>query len=602
MLHGFALWSVASHVTVLLGGGLYHLVALGVVLMIAGLVVPWLWQRRGRDRTSTSDLPMAGEAPLRSRFTGQDLLVVIVTIAAMAVTLCAHRPDPDDSLYVSFSVAAADDPSAPILHRLTLHSISEPRFFLPNYKLHSLEMLVATVAVATGVEPIAIFHLMLAPLAAGLCIMAHAALFRRLTPGRHGQAVLAVFVFLVAMADTHQTIGNFAFVRLHQGKGILVSVMVPVLILVGLAFARRPGKREWLDLCAAQIAAIGLTANGLLVGPVVAGLAVLSGLLVARQPIAGLRALGLALAASAYPVAAGVLVSSRLRYVFNTALAEIEPSSPLTENAWFIVDKAVFVFGSGPFAWLCLVLALAGWCLADGGEARSLGLVFPLGIILFFLNPLLVPIVARYLVSGELYWRVFWTLPVAVLAGTAVVGPLRWGRSRAGRLLIRTAYGATLMLILLVMPQATTLSRANGTRLGAPDLKVPPEFEVALAIREHCPEHSNVLAPEDVSLWITTLSRHPYPLLSRSLYGYSLAQEYPIRAMATALVSGHEVPGRAWDVLLEELSRMDVRCVAFAEDEDRLAGMPDLLSRAGYHRQVSLQGYVIWSTSNTTEK
>jgi hypothetical protein len=513
---------------------------------------------------------------------------------AVAVTLSAHRPDLDDSLYVSFSVAAADEPSSPILRNLTLHSISDEKYLLPIYKVHSLEMLVAAVAAALGIEPITVFHLILAPFAAVLCIMAYAALFRRLTPGRHGQAVLAVFIFLVAMGDTHRAFGNFAFVRLHQGKGILLSVMVPVLILAGLALSRRPRRQEWLDLCAAQIAAIGITANGLLVGPVVAGLAVLSGLFVAPRPIAGLRTVGLALSASVYPVVAGILISRRMLYVFNTALAETDVSSQITTSTW-LMYKAMGVLGTGPSAWLCLILVLAGWSLADSGEARSISLVFPLAVILIFFNPISAPVIARYFISSALYWRVLWILPIAILAGVAAVGPLRWGRSRFWRSLNQTAYGAALALVLLVVPQTTTLSRANMTRMGAPGLKVTPEFEVALAIREHCPERSNVLAPENVSPWITTLSQHPYPLLSRRQYGFSLGEEYPIRAAATALVSAQEMPDRAWDVLAEELRRLDVRCVAFAETEDRLVALPDLLDRAGYQRQTSVKGYAIWS-------
>jgi len=596
LLYGFTLFTLASHLTVLTGGNLYRLVVLASLLTAAAVIAHRLFGLRESvapdpmSGPATENAPMSGEPPLAT-ISSQNRLTLLVLIAAVALTLCVNQPNLDDSLYVNMSVAAADDPSAPILNRPFLHSIGDPKFFLPNYKLHSLEMLVALVSAVTGIEPIWIFHLAIAPAAAALCILAYGVLFRRLCPGRHGYAVLAAFVFLVAMCDAEHSYGQFAFVRLQQGKGILLSVMVPILIVVGLEFARRPGLREWVDLSAAQIAAVGLTANGLLVGPTVAGLAVLSGL-VARRDWRSLRTVAWTVAASAYPVAAGLLVRFKMQFVFSAGLNESRLIGEVTDAGLFLFANAVDVFGTGPLAWFCLILVLYGRSLADHGEARAVNLVFPLALVVL-VNPITIGFVARFAVSVELFWRIFWVLPMAVLAGTAIAGPLRWWQGRRGRVAL-LGYAVILGLVLFWLPQRTAVSAAATTSIGAPGLKVPKEYAVAVAIRDHCPADRNVLAPFSVSPWITTLSHHPYPLVSRQLYAYSLEDERDMRVSLTRLVSGAPETKDMFYSVGRLLRRFDVQCVCFAESEERLDELPGFLSRARFLPLMSIEGYEIW--------
>ena len=61
--------------------------------------------------------------------------------------------------------------------------------------------------------------------------------------------------------------------RLHQGKAVLVTLLVPLVAAYGIELARRPSLASGLRLAAAQIAAVGASATGLWLAPAVAGLA-----------------------------------------------------------------------------------------------------------------------------------------------------------------------------------------------------------------------------------------------------------------------------------------------------------------------------------------
>src|SRR3546814_5936377 len=81
-----------------------------------------------------------------------------------------------------------------------------------------------------------------------------------------------LFACVLALGEATGAYGNFAFVRLFQGKAILATCMVPAIIGAALDYARHGGARHWLLLLATQIAALGFAASALFVAPAAAAL------------------------------------------------------------------------------------------------------------------------------------------------------------------------------------------------------------------------------------------------------------------------------------------------------------------------------------------
>jgi len=567
-------------------------VALAVVATAAPGAPPWLFWSAALALCAVlaaRELRRPVAAPPPGPFRrGHVVFLAAASALCVAVTLCARRPDADDAYFVNLAVAAADAPFAPLGARDTLHGLPGPPAGMPagypTYRLHAVELLAGALAWLGGVRAIAVAHLGVAAAAAALLPLALARAARELAGAAWPVAVGAALLVLLAFGDTHHGYGNLGPVRLHQGKAVFVSLVVPLLVAYGLGFARRPGARTWLRLAAVQVAGLGLSASALWAAPAVAGLALAAGVPATR---AGARTLALGLGASAYPLlAAALLVGATREAVGAHDLAR--DTGALFEHA-----RAV-VLGSGPAAWLAWLGVLGGAALAPTRVARRVAIAFPLGFLALLWNPLLTPWLAEHVTGAPTYWRVFWVLPVPLLLGVAVAGASALAGRRGGRPGALAA-AAACALALCIAPSDGTLSADNRVRLGAPGLDVPePAFRAAEALARHAPPGAGVLAPYPVAAWVPTLRADLSPLAVRTDYLLGLRavlgdDEVARRGLLVNLVSGPDPDPRALRVLRARLDdgSLAAVCVAAAAPpavrvalED--AGLAEVAAAGGY--------------------
>src|SRR6185437_11875490 len=261
----------------------FAILALAIVwvgLLSAGLPYPvfwwmallamcgaWMWNLRGALHITPGD-----DVGKHSAW-----IVLFVAAAAVCITLVASRPDADDAFYRSVSATLLRFPQQPVLVHDTLYRLPDVPILLQFYRLSNYDVLVGTLARITGADHMVVAYLFLPSAFAAFCILAWAYLLRRIVPARWPWALLILFVCVLALGEMHRAYGNFAFVRLFQGKSILVTGMVPVIAGSALRFARHGGLRHWLLLFAAQIAALGVSASALFVAPAAAALGLAGG-------------------------------------------------------------------------------------------------------------------------------------------------------------------------------------------------------------------------------------------------------------------------------------------------------------------------------------
>ena len=275
---GFALWTLCAHAVVAAGGSLATLVALygatGVAAVFVGrrvggspaidpaplpaatrdapgavrvalavlaagaavwaivrddAVTTWWLLVLGLGAAAVAHLareaPQGSPAP-RSRRAEWGLLLLAIACAAYALGI--HRPDADDAFFVNMAVAAVDHPELPLLARDTLHGRFDLPIQLPTYRAHSYELAVGAVSLLTGLSALHVFHLGAAALGAMLACASHGLLFRRLAPGAWLAATTAWAVLVAVAGETHHWYGNFAFVRMWQGKAFFLFVFLPL--------------------------------------------------------------------------------------------------------------------------------------------------------------------------------------------------------------------------------------------------------------------------------------------------------------------------------------------------------------------------------------
>lgn len=566
MVMGFAAWTVICHVVVFNHGNLFQLGGL-LSIALAGLA---FFLATHAVTPSSGHVGGSGD-----RMDGMNALAWHGALAiAVVLVLTLNRPDADDAFYVNMAAAVADHPAEPLLCRDTMHYLSDAPIMLPFYRVHSLELLAALCAWITGIPAIGFLHLAFPPLAAWLTLLAYRSLFMQFVPRFWGWASLAACLFLCANGDVHASYGNLSWVRLHQGKGILVTAMIPIMIEATVSFVRSPSGPRALYLAAAQIAAIGMSGSALFVAPLMSLLAAMACFSGPGTFGGRTRALSGVVACCLYPFLMAALVRDGCSPSENSRA--IIPSD-------LVSDSLRYVFGSGPFAYACAAIMGCGCLLARNRIARRLAIYCTLFAVLIASNPWLAPAVAKHLLGPDIYWRLYWMLPLPLFAGLFFCIPLERLQVKTAKWIGCAVYSAAIFLFLAVLPRQRIFDAANQVQVGWPGLKVPAYYGDIRAINAKLDPADSILMPVELSPWLPTLQHAARPVLARPAY----ARLYPSEQRASILGAQAFISkgpagaggGAALDKLIESM-RIDAVC--FSKANERAPDIRVILERHGY--------------------
>ncbi|GEM_PF-1060967 len=555
----------------LLTVGLPYPVFWGVALLAMGGA--WMWNLRSESRITADE--NAGKHAT--------WIVVFVVAAAVCITLFASRPDADDAFYRSISATLLRYPRQPVLLNDTLYRLRDVPILLQFYRLSNYDVLVAALARLTSTDHLLVAYLLLPSVFAAFSVLGWAYLLRRIVPARWPCVLLVLFLVVMALGEAHQDYGNFAFVRLFQGKAILVTGMVPVIAGSALVFARHGGARHWLLLFAAQIAALGISASALFVAPAAAALGLAGGW---SPNIASSRRFACGLLASVYVLGAGWVMASVTHGGEDLVSASPMPAvMPILDDTW-----------GGWSTRLLLVTLLAAWAFVRSPvRARylSAGAFF---FLLVVLDPFTVRFVADHLVGIRTYWRLTWTLPLPLFLAVLLDGVIERALHMRSKVLTACACAALAGLAIAFGWRFGTLRSANGVTLGLPGPKVAPvEYRAAATVAKDVPEDGVVLAPEAVSIWLPGFVVHPELLGVRSLYltrAFS-RQDAARRDSLMRYVAGEYRPPDSGAWFANALQRYDLITVVFVHSAAWRGEMENILEQHGW-RPLAHGDYDTW--------
>lgn len=503
--------------------------------------------------------------------------VFFTVAAAVSVTLLASRPDPDDTLHLSIPATLLRFPQQPVLLHDTLYRLPDAPILTPFYRLNSYDVLIGLLARVTGADLHVIAYLVLPSLLATFCVLTWVYLLRRIVPERWPSVLLILFLVVLALGEAHRAYGNFAFVRLFQGKAILATCMVPVIAGSALSFVRGGGARRWLLLFAAQIAALGFAATSLFVAPAAALLGLAGGW---SADAKSSRRFALGVLASAYVFAAARILASATHGGQGFA-----STNPVATVPWML-DNSWGSWSTG----VLLAALLAAWAFVrDPARARylSAGAFF---FLLAVLNPYTNRFVADHFVGVYTYWRLTWALPLPFLAAVVLDAVVRRALCVRPMALAVSACAILAVLALMFGWRFGTLRADNGVTLGVPRLKVyPVEYRVARQVAERVPEDGAVLAPELVAFWLPTFVVHPQLLGARLSYlTQGFARSEAVRRRDLMLyVAGKEQPLGSAALFADALGRYRLTAVVFRHSAPWRGQMEGVLERHGWQPLAS---------------
>jgi hypothetical protein len=413
-----------------------------------------------------------------------------------------HRADGDDSSYINLAIGAQRTLGTVYQFDTMLGDGPGP-IWLPEYKFQSFELLAAAISSVTTLEPIVIFHLVL-PLPQ--IILLTLILMLTLVPltGRNWlPAALLWIAFLFLNETTLGSWGVHGIVRLFQGKAFLVTALVPLFAALTVRWLR---KGQWTDLVGlglGNICAVGFHVSGLFVGPTAIAL-VAAAFFAARPTSTAVLLRLIALAATiAYDAAiAGVII------LFGLALpSEVTVPTDAVDQFNFVAT-----YGLAGLTVLAL-LSLGGIGFIRTDFARPAIFYIPLTMVLT-LNPISWRLISIF--TGNLGFRIFWSVPAALISAVVGLEILRRIGLRSEQKLLPAA---ALTLLGAIGWNAMTSGSLTAIRWHAPDLKVDRSaYDVALRLAAHTVPGCRILAPEDVSYWLTTIPGAPFPVFARELY------------------------------------------------------------------------------------
>ena len=571
----FAVLALAILWVGLLSAGMPYPVFWWIALLLTGGA--WMWNLRGRP-----DVPSDGGAGKHAAW-----MVVLVAAAAVCVTLVASRPDADDAFYRSISATLLRFPQQPVLLHDTLYRLPGVPILLQFYRLSNYDVLVGTLAKLIGIDHLVVAYLILPSVFAAFSVLAWAYLLRRIVPARWPWVLLILFLVVLALGEMHRAYGNFAFVRLFQGKSILVTGMVPAVAGSALLFARHGGVRHWLLLFAAQVAALGVSASALFVAPAAAALGLAGGW---TANATGSRRFAVGILASAYVFGAGWAMAS----VTHGGQALVS-SSPMPGVQQILDDT-----WGGWSTRLLLVALLAAWAFVrDPIRARylSAGAFF---FLLAALNPYTVRVVADHFVGVRTYWRLTWALPLPFFLAVLLDGVIERALRMRSKVLAACACVALAGFAIAFGWRFGTLRSANAVTLGPPGIKVDPiAYRVAAQMVTEVPEKGVVLAPQAVSIWLPSFVVHPELLGVRMLYltrAFS-QQDAARRNSLMRYVAGEYRPPDSAAWFADALQRYGLSAVVFVHSAPWRGEMENVLRRQGW-RPLSSGAFDTWVKSS----
>ena len=510
----------------------------------------------------------------------------LIALAAVGLSYAVSRSDLDDSFYVAVASFVSSNPSHVIIS--TDPMLGEPGFPLifPSYRFASFELLSGAVAYLLSASAMDVYYIYSLPVWVVAVVAANFLLTKELIPKHWMLAGAVALLLTLLLGEMHRSPANFSFVRIFQGKSVFLSVIVPTIFyLTARFFSERGTKADLFLLACCQLASVGLTNFGMLMGPIVG-----FGALISNFPLAlkgDLRKI--------YYASAILLIP--FPYLINVAMESngspiLNLGSETSANVWTSVLGAHQQYLVG-------FLILAGPVLAKDTVTRWRLAVPSLLLFAVYLNPWLAGFISNYVTTPPVYWRVVWSFPILVFAAVSfcmIVVDL-FGR-KSSRLIPTVLSTVVLALTIYSLPFNTLRPENIGPVEGFATWKVPGTHLVvaqkAIAIDN---DGGRLLAPDEIAGVISRFEDRPRLISTRGLYLDLMRPlvgdaEFMPRKLLYDFVTGNGIP--QIEKVRSAFRSLDVSVIVIKLDIET-NGVLTLLESEGFKQRELVDGYSIWA-------
>ena len=490
--------------------------ALGVAVLAAGVALVLTVRRppptdAAADTHAHTDVDTASAGdPGSNRWLWPVGWVAAVVSAGLASVIV--RPDGDDAYFVNLSTWVAERGRFPLRDTMISPDVF-PALGAHSPPTHSVEGLVGALARVAGIEAGTAAYVLAVPAVTALAVLALTLLVEEARIPTAPAALAAAVTYLWTTGASGYSLGSFFGVRIWQGKAMLVSLVLPLVLLTGVRLVRSGSARTHLLFGASLVAAVGVSNTAVFLAPVLVAGIVLAALAL-RRPRGALR-LGAWLA---YPLAAGA-VSVLLAPASASVAQRLAEGFAVGSGATSVTDPLRTVPGRhGLLVATCLAIGLGALGIrnvvlrtATTGALVAAGLTLLPGV----------RDVLQAIGLTAVVWRFWWVVPVPLLLA-GVVGAVG-GRlaERPRPVVAAVAAGTAAVVGLLPLVNGRWVgAEGNGARLASPlTWKVPVDtLREARFVESISEPGDTVLAPWDTSRVLSALTVDAQPVSARRFY------------------------------------------------------------------------------------
>ena len=494
------------------------------------------------------------------------LFLFILAALAITYTLISHRTDADDSTYLEIIRSTLEHRSLPIFSFDVSLGEMIPHFRFQIYRASTYELLAGFLVNATGIDLLTVYYLVL-PSINALLTVAIGWVVARFFLSSQG-AILAtalLIIILMAWGETHIAYGNRLFVRLFQGKGLLIACTTPACVYAGLLFSQQPRMGTWVLLLASVVAGIGVSSSGLVASIVAAWIGLLAGC--ANLGTDALKKLLVGGLVSLYPLILGWYL--------------ISGSVSITGTGTYLPVEASLGAGARPD--IALGILCYGALFQYFRLPRQF-LVLCLVTLLFTMNPFLSEILSRF-TSRNMSWRIMWAAPLPILMAISLASGLETFSISNFRKSMSSLLALGLLVVFLTSGQ-WTMSPANNNRIDVPQAKVENYFYIAgdiTAIIESNVENPMILATDEIARWIPmhkkksflVMPGHVYPVLLKFVIGQ---EEFSERMQLFSFINS-DFTNPSPEKIIPLMKKYKVNCIIVPLAKNLMPRIKDLFSQ-----------------------
>jgi len=421
------------------------------------------------------------------------LILLGLGFVGAIISLIVNRPDDDDFYYVPNVIFYLQNPQALMGFKIHyLFSAHAPFASFSWATANAYEYMQALVAFGFRLRFLDVYYFIMPAIAGFLLPFALYLAIVHFADDTFA-AVLGTLVtvgIILLLGETHRTFGNFSFVRIFQGKAVLLSLGIPLFIAFSMNYFAKPTYKTGLGLLCLATGLIGLSSSAIFILPALACVLALAYVISTQRY--QLTMLAGYFATLVYVVAVAL-------YVFLFWKVGLDNGSPANEG-WpttFGGHANFFVNTNTPLTPLALIGSTLLAALVLSGRRRSFLLIWAFSSILLFLNPISAPFLISHVTSANAYWRMFYIYPFPIMTG--IIAAALFARLRHGWPGKRVAVvlATSIMLVgLLFLSPTSVFSHQD---LGRPTYKLPlHKLRQATAIVEITPA-GVMLAPEPMA-------------------------------------------------------------------------------------------------------